>query len=89
MTLTRYPTIDLGLTLAVLLAAEPGSLLTPATLDKALAGRPEFTLTADSFETVRADLDRAHMIDDEGRLTPLADKFAAMWRRFLAKEPRG
>jgi hypothetical protein len=89
MTLTRYPAIDLDLTLKVLLAADPSSLVTPATVDAALAGRPDFTLTAESFETVRADLSRAHMIDEDDRLTPLADNYVAMWKRFLAKKPPG
>jgi hypothetical protein len=86
-TVTRYPAIT-DMSLAVLLLAEPGSQVTPATVDAALANRRAFTLTADSFETVRADLDRAHLIDEDGNLTPMADNFARMWREFLAKNPR-
>ena len=87
MSKTRYPAIT-DMSLAVLLLAEPGSLITPATVDAAVANRRAFTLTAESFETVRADLDRAHLIDEDGHLTPLADNFARMWREHLAKNPR-
>jgi hypothetical protein len=75
----------MDLTLAVLMASAPGSQITPTSVDKALASQTTFALTAETFETVRADLERAHLIDDEDRLTPLADNYAAMWRRFLAK----
>jgi hypothetical protein len=40
------------------------------------------TGSADNFEAIRADLDKAHLIDNEG-FTPLAVRFADMWRRFL------
>jgi hypothetical protein len=87
MSKTIYPAIR-DFTLAVLLAAEPGAHITPATVDAALGrygdnlpswfGRDDTT-----FEAVRDDLDKAHMLDDDARLTPLADRYADMWRRFL------
>ena len=87
MSRTPYPAIT-DMSLAVLLLAGPGSQVTPATVDAALANRRAFTLTADSFETVRADLGKSNLIDDEDRLTPLADNFARMWREYLGKTPR-
>lgn len=87
MSTARYPAIT-DMSLAVLLLVDPGSQLTPAMVDAALANRRAFTLTADSFETVRADLDRAHLLDEDGHLTPMADNFARMWREHLTKTTR-
>jgi len=55
MSQTRYPAIK-DFSLAVILHAEPGAPITPATVDAALADRTQFTLTTDSYETVIADL---------------------------------
>lgn len=86
MSTVRYPAIN-DFSLAVLLTAEPGSSITPAVVDKALANRKRFTLTADTYETVIADLAQHHMIEgDDNELTGLADNFARMWRVHLAKE---
>ncbi|WP_226019355.1 hypothetical protein [Novosphingobium sp. FKTRR1] len=89
MTKERYPAIS-DFSLAVILHAKPGAAITPATVDAALADRPQFSLTADSYETVIADLAKHHMIEgDDNELTGLADNFARMWRAFLAKQARG
>ncbi len=86
MSTARYPAIN-DFSLAVILHAQPGSAITPATVDAALAGRPQFTLTADSYETVIADLAKHHMIEgDDNELTGLADNFRRMWLNYLAKE---
>lgn len=86
MSTARYPAI-LDFSLAVLLAAKPGSAITPAVVDAALANRKSFTLTADTYETVIADLAKHHMIEgDDNELTGLADNYARMWREYLARE---
>ena len=85
MSQTRYPAIT-DFSLAVILHAKPGSAITPATIDAALADRPQVTWTADTSETVSADLAAAHMIEgDDNELTGLADNFARMWREYLTK----
>lgn len=86
MSTARYPAIN-DFSLAVILHARPGAAITPATVDAALADRPQFTLTADTYETVIADLAKHHMIEgDDNELTGLADNFARMWRVYLAKQ---
>ena len=40
----------------------------------ALGATSNFPPGAESFATVRADLDKAHLIGDDGCLTPLADR---------------
>ncbi len=87
MTAARYPAI-LDISLNVLIRAEPGEKVTPELVARALSATSNFPVTPESFETVRADLDQAHLIDDEGFLSPLADRYADMWRRFLAQKPR-
>jgi hypothetical protein len=85
MSQTRYPAIT-DFSLAVLLSAKPGTAITRATVDAALANRPQFTLTADTYETVIADLAKHHMIEGkDNELTGLADNYARMWREWLAK----
>src|SRR5208282_1375968 len=75
---TRYPYI-LDITLAVLIRSEPGEAVTRALVDRALAATSNFPPGAESFGIVLGDLDRAHLIGDDGCLTPLADRYAAMW----------
>lgn len=87
MTRTRYPFI-LDISLPVLIRSEPGEQVTPELVTRALSATSNFPATPESFEIVKADLDKAHLIDDEGRLSTLADKYADMWRRFLAQRPR-
>ncbi len=77
MSLERYPAIN-NHSLRVILAAQPGAAVTPALVDHATKG-------AATFESVIADLDKAHLIDETRELTPLADNFARMWRVYLAK----
>lgn len=85
MSSARYPAIT-DFSLAVLLMAERGASITPALVDAALANRKSFTLTADTYETVIADLEAAHMIEGEAHeLTGLADNYARMWRAHFAK----
>lgn len=84
MSTTRYPAIT-DFSLCVLLATEPGGTITPGIVDKVLASRQNFTLTSDTFELCRDDLAKAHLIDQYNQLTTLGDKYADMWRRFLAK----
>jgi hypothetical protein len=86
MSSTRYPAIN-DFSLAVILHAQPGAAITPTVVDKALANRKSFTLTADTYETVIADLAQHQMIEgDDHELTGLADNYARMWRVFLAKQ---
>ena len=87
MTRTRYPDI-LDISLAVLIRSDPSEILTPELVTRALSATSNFPATPESFAIVRADLDKAHLIDDEGRLSTLADKYADMWRRLLAQKPR-
>ena len=87
MTRTRYPAIS-DISLAVLIRADAGEKLTPELVTRALSVSTQFLPTPESFETVRADLDNAHLLDDDGHLTPLADNFARMWLKFLAQRPR-
>jgi hypothetical protein len=84
---TRYPAI-LDISLAVLIRAEEGAQITPELVARALAATLNHPATPESFEIVRADLDQAHLLDDEGRLTTLADRFAGFWRKFLAQRAR-
>lgn len=84
----RYPSI-LAITLNVLIRAEHGEKITPELVDRALSATSQFAPGPQSFEIVRANLDRMHFIDDQGELTALADKYADMWRRHLAKLARG
>jgi len=89
MSHTRYPAIT-DFSLAVLLSAKPGTSITRAAVDAALANRPQFSLTAETYETVIADLAKHHMIEgDNHELTGLADNYARMWRKFLAKQAKG
>ncbi len=84
MSNTRYPAI-LDLSLAVLIRAEPGEAVTPELVTRALSATTHPT-TPETFEIVRADLDKANLLDDDGHLTMLADRFGSMWRRFLARK---
>jgi hypothetical protein len=81
---TRYPFIQ-DISLAVLIRSEPSEVLTPELVSRALSATSNFAPGPESFETVRADLDKAHLLDEEGRLSVLANRYADMWRRFLAK----
>ena len=87
MTRTRYPFIQ-DITLAVLIRSEPDEALTPELVNRALSATSNFAPGPESFETVRADLDQANLLDDKGRLTTLANRYADMWRQFLAKNAR-
>lgn len=88
MSKVRYPEL-LDITLNVLVRADHGAEITPELVDRALSATSLFPPGPQSFETVRANLTRAHFIDEEGRLTLLADKYADMWRRHLAKAVTG
>ena len=83
-TKTRYPAI-LDATAAVLIRAEPSEKFTPELVTRALSASASFPLYPSSFETIRADLDRAHFLDDEGHLNPLANRYGEFLRRWLAK----
>jgi len=84
---SRYPDIT-DMSLAVILAARPGSEITRESVDRALTNWRAFTLTGDDFAHVKADLSRAHMIDENNLLTPLADNYARMWRQHFAKQAK-
>ena len=88
MSKVRYPEI-LAITLNVLIRAEHGEKITPEFVDRALSATSQFAPGPQSFEIVRANLDKTHFIDDQGELTQLADKYADMWRRHLAKVATG
>jgi hypothetical protein len=83
MKTTRYPAIT-DFSLAVILAAEPSAEITPELVETTFARPGDLAAKGLPFEAIVADLDRAHMIDENRRLTPLADRYAAMWQRFLA-----
>lgn len=72
MILCRYPLL-LEISLAVVLHATPGATITRELVAQA-TGR------AEAFDAVLSDLIRAHFVDDENRLSPLADAFARMWQ---------
>ena len=71
----RYPAI-LDVTLKTIMTAAKGEQITPELVARA-------TGSADNFELVKGDLERSHMLDNQG-LTPLADQYARLWRQFLA-----
>ena len=71
---TRYPAISDD-SLKTLVAAKPDETLSPELVARA-------TGSAENFAAILADLDKAHLIDKEG-FTPLALRFADMWRKFL------
>jgi hypothetical protein len=88
MSKVRYPEL-LDITLNVLIRADHGEKITPELVDRALSATSRFAPGPESFEIVRANLDRVHFIDDHGELTPVADRYADMWRRHLAKQAKG
>ncbi len=77
MTTERYPNLSLA-SLRVILAAEPGAAVTPELVARA-------TGCAGDFAAVVRDLNRAHMLDDSGELTPLADSYARICRLQLVR----
>ena len=85
MSKVRYPEL-LDITLNVLVRADHGAEITPELVDRALSATSIFSPGPQSFETVRANLTRAHMLDEDNRLNDLADKYGDMWRRHLAKQ---
>jgi len=87
MSKVRYPEL-LDITLNVLVRADHGERVTPEMVHRTLSATASFPPGPESFETVRANLDKAHFIDEDGHLTALADKYADMWRRHLANEAR-
>lgn len=78
MTNDRYPNLSTA-SLRVILTAEPGAEVTPALVAKA-------TGTASDFAAVVDDLNRAHMLDPSGELTPLADSYARICRAVVAAQ---
>jgi hypothetical protein len=85
MSKSLYPAIT-DFSLSVILLAEPGAEITPALLDAARTKQTTFDLSAVTFEDVLADLDKAHMIDSDNRLTQLGDKFAEICRAWFARQ---
>ncbi len=83
-TSTRYPAI-LDASAAVLIRAEPNEKVTPELVARALCFSATFPLMASSFEMIRADLDKANLLDDDGCLTPVANRYGEFLRRWLAK----
>jgi hypothetical protein len=80
----RFPAI-LGISLNILIRAEPGERLTPEPVTRALSATA-FPAMPEIFATIRADLDKAHMLNTDGRLTPIAEKYAMFWRQSLARQ---
>jgi hypothetical protein len=78
MTTEFYPNLSLA-SLRVILAAEPGAAVTP----ELVAGA---TGSAGDFAAVVEDLNRAHMLDESGELTPLADSYARIWRLHVKQQ---
>jgi len=72
-----YPNLTTA-SLRTLLTADPGAEITPALVAKA-------TGDAANFPAVVEDLNRAHMLDPSGELTPLADSYARICRVALSK----
>ena len=69
---SRYPNLTRD-SLRVLLTAAPSAEITPAIVAEA-------TGNAENFAAVVEDLNRAHMLDPSGELTPLADNYARICR---------
>jgi hypothetical protein len=84
MSQTRYPDIK-DFTLAVIMTAAPGAEITRQIVEEARSHRALNTPT-DTFDVVMEDLNRAHLIDVDNTLTPLADSYARMWRDHFAKQ---
>ena len=80
---TRYPNIT-DFTLAVILSATPGAEITRELVEQTRMHRT----IADhaTYEVVIDDLTRAHLVDVDNTLTPLADNYARMWRDHFAKQ---
>jgi len=72
-----YPDLTTD-SLRVLLSAAPGSAVTLELVAQA-------TGEASKFAAVVEDLNRAHMLDPSGELTPLADNYARICRAAITK----
>ncbi len=75
MTTAPYPNLTTA-SVRVILTAEPGAAITPALV-------AQVTGDAGDFAAVVDDLNRAHMLDPSGELTPLADNYARICRSFV------
>ena len=87
MSRARYPDITEE-SAAVLIRAEPGEKVSPELVTRALSASSQYKLEPESFARIRADFDRVHFIDDEGHLSPLADKYGHFLRQWLARQVR-
>jgi hypothetical protein len=78
MTTSHYPNLTRD-SVRVILAAGPGGVITPALVAQVTGDIANFVAIVD-------DLNRAHMLDPSGELTPLADNYARICRTFLSKD---